>query len=210
MIKTAKALCLSLLLLSGLAEGSTLFHQGWYLGLLGGYGSTNWNKIGTSDTTLQTSLPSGSNDTGLTLGAFIGYDIGRHFGVEFRYQHFSNSKISFGQYNEYAPPPYDAFTMTSQTQSIMLLGKLRAQLFRKWELYSIMGGAFTLRKDQLGDPNGFGGIFGGGTAIHFSKYWQSSLEFYFVTGDATIDLEPARNYLPFLTALSFKISYLFS
>jgi hypothetical protein len=181
-----------------------------YIGVLGGYGSTNWSKIQTDDPTLQASLPSHAKDAGLTWGVFIGDNIGKHYGVELRYQKFANSAISFAKYNEYAPAPdFNPFTMTSKTENYSLLGKLRVMAYPNVELYSILGASYTKRSDTLAKIGGLGGVFGGGTTFVINSHFSNALEFDFITGNASITLMPSTTYQPFLTSLSDKFIYTF-
>ncbi|MBY0377228.1 MAG: hypothetical protein K2Q33_01525, partial [Gammaproteobacteria bacterium] len=167
-------------------------------------------KISSSNDTLQTSLPSDAQDSGNVWGFFIGDNIAKNYGVELRYQKFATSKISFTQYNEYSPAPdFPAFSINSETDSYSLLGILRIPVNNIIELYSVIGGAYTQRKDPLANVSGIGGVFGGGTRIIFNNHFSSSLEFDFVTGNAPINLRPAESYLPFLTSLNYKLIYSF-
>lgn len=213
MTKIAKKFTLAAALLFSGGYSALLLADSWsgvYVGLMGGYGSTNWSKIHTSDDTLQTTLPSQAKDGGAVWGIFIGDNIGKNYGVELRYQRFANSKISFTQYNEYSPPPdFPAFTMTSKTESYSLLGKLRVPVTQNFELYAVMGGAYTERKDELANVYGLAGVFGAGSRIIFNNHISNALEFDFVTGNASINLEPAKSYLPFLTSLNYKFIYSF-
>jgi opacity protein-like surface antigen len=180
----------------------------YYVGILGGYGSTNWSKLATTDENLQLALPSGATDSGATWGVVAGDNINENFGAEFRYQKFADSKISFSGINEYSPD-FEPFTMTSHTESYMLLGKLRVPLNKSFEIYSLMGAGMTYRKDQLNSLHSIGAAIGAGAELSVTTHWHNSLEFYLVTGNATINIEPALYYQPFLTSFVDKVSYYF-
>ena len=205
MIHIIKSLTLCVLLTLGCM--CTAAEYQFYTGILGGYGSTNWTRISTSDPALQASLPKSAQDSGFTGGIFVGDNINQNFGLEARYQHFADSTVSFGytSYHSNDKP----FTMTSKTSAIMLLAKFRLPLGARWEAYSIAGGTFTLRSDSIANVNGLGGVFGGGTDFAFNAHWHNSIEFDFATGNATINELPAKNYQPFLTALVDKVIYFF-
>ena len=210
MIQTAKFFSsVSLLALCINAYTFPAIHQQWYLGTLAGFGTTNWSKITTTDITLQNSLPSHAKDTGLTWGILIGDNINQHYGIEFRYQHYKNSAISFADYNEYAPPPYanNAFTMISKSYNIALLGKLQAQPKSYLNIYSLIGLSYTHRSDRLANIGGLGGFFGAGFTFSICKQWALGPEFDFVTGNEKVTLYPSETYLPFLTSLSVKLIY---
>lgn len=214
MTLTARKLTLSCCVICFLLLSDAACADSWsglYAGIMDGYGSTNWGKISSSDDTLQTSLPSDAQDSGNVWGFFIGDNIAKNYGVELRYQKFATSKISFAQFNEYSPGAdgFPAFSMNSETDSYSLLGILRIPVNNIIELYSVIGGAYTQRRDQLANVSGIGGVFGGGARIIFNKQFSSSLEFDFVTGNAPVNLMPAENYLPFLTSLNYKLIYSF-
>jgi hypothetical protein len=197
-------------LVAVVSHASAHFSQSWYAGLLAGYGSTNWSKIKTDDPTLQNSLPSHADDSGLAWGAFIGDNINSHYGLELRYQHYANSKISFAKFNEYAPPPsFPAFTMSSSSYNIAFLGKLRVQPTPHVELYSLLGLSYTHRQDKLVTLDGLGGFFGAGTRFMVNKHFSLGPEFDFVTGNEKVTLSPAKTYLPFLTSINLKVQYVF-
>lgn len=180
----------------------------FYAGILGGYGSTNWSRLATNDPTLQATLPASASDTGFTGGLFIGDDINQYFGIEIRYQKFADSQIDF-TLNEYNPPDFAPFSMTSKISAGMFLGKLRIPLNNKFQAYSILGGSYTMRSDRLASVNGFGGVFGAGTDFAINTHWHNSLEFDFVTGNAAINETPAQNYQPFLTSFADKVIFYF-
>ena len=179
----------------------------FYAGILGGYGSTNWGRLVTTDLFLEGSLPNSAKDAGFTYGVFIGDDINQNFGLEIRYQNFANSEIGFAN-NEYSPDGAP-FTMVSKTSAFMFLGKLRAPITKNLQAYSIIGGSYTLRSDQIANLKGFGGVFGGGIDLAVAQHWHKSLEFDFVTGNANINEYPAQYYQPFLTAVVDKIIFYF-
>jgi hypothetical protein len=183
----------------------------FYSGLMLGYGSTNWNKLQTSlnpNNGLDFSLPTSTEDSGLVSGVFLGMDLNKYYGAEIRYQHFKDSTIKFEAPNAYHDDLLP-FSMVSKTQSVSFVGKLRIPATAKITLYSLLGGAFTMRQDELGNVSGFGGVFGFGTQYNLNAHWKSSLEFDFVTGNAKISEYPAKDYLPFLTSFNYKLSYYF-
>ena len=212
MIKSAKHYLVTLMFgLVAAFTATNLFASHYYAGVLGGYGNTNWSRIATSDPTLSTSLPISADDDGATWGLFVGDDFSQYFGVELRFQHFADSKISFAQYNEYSSEAegFPAFTMTSTTTSYQLLSKIHVPVSQLVQAYSILGVGATHRSDILRDTTGLAGIFGAGMQYQMSQHVASSFEFDFATGDATVDLKPAQEYIPFLTSFIYKLSYYF-
>lgn len=195
-----------------LTSAATSFaNQGLYVGILGGWGDTNWSRFASNNIILQSSLPESASSQGLMWGVLVGNDFSDHFGAELRYQHFANSTVNFAQYNDYPPagPDFNAFSMSSNVQNIELLSKIQANVTDKLQAYSLLGASYTMRDDILANVRGFGGVFGGGLAFEPNAHWSHSIEFQFVTGNASVDLYPAEDYLPFLTAFSYKIGYYF-
>lgn len=216
MIKNAKVRCFSLAL--GLVAALTATHllaTNYYAGVLTGYGNTNWSKITTNNDFLTVSLPNSSNGEGLTWGVFVGDDFNEHFGAELRFQHFADTRVGFAQYNDYATPDVNgvaqAFSMTSVTTSMQLLSRMRVAVnqAKTLQAYSVLGVSATHRSDTLRQGTGVGGVFGAGMQYQMTQHFASSLEFNFVTGDASVDLKPAVAYIPFLTSFIYKVSYYF-
>lgn len=216
MIKSAKQLITLISLgLVAVITTTNLFATGYYAGVLAGYGNTNWTRISTSNDFLTTSLPDGSRDDGLSWGIFIGDDYSQHFGVELRFQQFADSSIHFARFNNYSTPGTDgiapAFTMTSRTNSIQLLSRMRVSINKSDTLqaYSVLGASATHRSDILRKIAKLSGVFGAGMQYKMTQHFTSSAEFDFITGDAKVDLKPAADYLPFLTTVFYKLSYYF-
>lgn len=215
MIKSAKRFLTILAFgwVTALAVTPLFAHQ-FYMGLLSGYGNTNWSRITTNNDFLTTSLPSGSNGEGITWGVFVGDDFNKHFGAELRYQHFDNSTVEFAEFNNYSTPDAvtgiaPAFSMISKTTSIQLLGRMRVTInaAKTLQAYTVLGASATHRSDVLRHATGLGGVFGAGMQYQMNQHFASSLEFNFVTGDASVDLKPALYYIPFLTTVVYKLSY---
>ncbi len=202
--------------------------KGIYISALGGWGSTNWSKIGIdprapSDDTvgLDTTLPTSTQDQGFAGGVALGWDFAKNFGVECRYLYFSRAKAKFDDLNSYVPPvgPGSPFTLKSQTQSVMLLVKLRAHLWRSFSVFSVLGGAYTMTHyqypsfvitEKIGTGrNGFGGVFGAGLSQRFAKHFAQRLEFDFATGSAPVSMLTVKKYVPFLTTVTYQIAYYF-
>ena len=74
---------------------------------------------------------------------------------------------------------------------------------------SIFGGSYTTRKDILAKRSCIAGIFGFGVGYQYSAHITNSISFNYITGKATIDLTPAKNYVPFLTQITYNLEYHF-
>ena len=154
-------------------------------------------------------MPADTHNTGFLWRYSGGIHLNHIINVEVRYENFPLSKMFFADSNEYDPPSYNPFTLNSSTQNIEMLGQFNIPVYKKFGIYSLLGGSYTMRNDKLEHICGFGGVFGFGTRYRNNKHFQQNLEFEFVTGNASITLYPAKKYFPFLTDITYQIEYYF-
>ena len=84
-------------------------NNGFYVGLMGGYGDTNWKDVGYN------------KDTGVSGGPFIGYNFNKNLATQLEYVYFNPTSASF------------------KTQALALTGKLTVPLYNKINLYTKFG-----------------------------------------------------------------------
>lgn len=180
-----------------------------YTGIIAGFGSTNWSRISTSDPDLQSTLPAQVKDNNTVIGTYLGIVLNSYLNIELRYEHYSSSTISFAQFNEYAPPPFNPFSMKSDTNNWALLSKLKISIAKKWQLNPIFGAGYTTRNDILASQSSIAGIFGLGFSYQLFTHTMCSISFNYMTGKATINLTPAKSYVPFLTQVTYNLEYYF-
>src|SRR3990170_1460750 len=98
---------------------------GFYLGLSGGYGMTNWKNLEGIKTAGVQEF-SVSKDNGAVGRAFLGYDLSRYFAVEFGYSYFFNKTKLAGHGSDGVAGSTTEYSFVKSTQSFDLMGKIKA------------------------------------------------------------------------------------
>ncbi|MBU0745058.1 MAG: porin family protein [Gammaproteobacteria bacterium] len=166
--------------------------SGIYLGIEGGFGMTNWKDR------VEVSIQDTSNDSGVVGRAFLGYDINKYFALETGYTYFFNkAKLKTN----------GAETDNVKTQAIDLMGKIKAPIVDKFDLYAKLGANYLMsRKDNTKNRNNFNVAYGAGAD-------------YYITPNVVVDIEWLRfnghtkhldgKYQPYADAFMVGLRYKF-
>lgn len=197
------------------------FHHPAYVGLLGGFGSTDWSMLvadcnnpwgtfGSScSSTVPSSAPIQAGDKGFVWGAVVGYEIQPHFALEAAYEDFPNTTVVFGDENFYNAS-MSAFSFVSQTDAYSLVGKFMVQIANSGVRgFANAGAALTHRSDMLNNIYHFTPTFGFGFDYVFRRHWMFVTGFQYYCGYGEANLTPAVNYIPFLYSLHVVMAYRF-
>lgn len=178
----------------------------FYLGVSGGYGSTNWQRTVDTDNdpSIQLSAPYKAQDSGAVYALLAGVNWHKYFGAQFIYARPSTAEVYFK-----TPNFYNNITLLrSKTYLYGLAGKLMVPLQDEpITLYSLLGAAYVYRKDTLAHKGKLGGLFGAGVDYTINQHFSAGFEFRFATGDAKVELATADTYVPFIDSYSITLKY---
>lgn len=149
-----------------------------YVGVIAGYGNTNWQEMISLDGVTSTSTPVEAGGSGLTLGAMLGYQINRYFAIEGDYMHFPESHVSFAPNNVYGITSFD-----SNTNDYAVFAKFMVPVgHSKLKIFSEIGPSYVQRNDDMAEKGHFGGGFGVGADYDFNARWFTELNLNYFTG----------------------------
>ncbi|NNM59092.1 MAG: outer membrane beta-barrel protein [Legionellales bacterium] len=178
-----------------------------YIGVLLGYGNTNWDQMVSQDASTATSTPISAGGSGVAEGITLGYAFTRYFTLEGDYTHFPDATLEFSSYSVYRP----LTETTSKTNAYGLFGKFMLPLDNgKWSPFSEIGPGYVQRNDDLAQKGHFGGAFGVGIDYFMTSHWMTELSLQYYTGYGDSTLKPAYDYIPFLYTVNLRIAYRFS
>ncbi len=177
-----------------------------YLGLLFGYGNTNWSELVSQDDLSDASTPTSAKGSGVALGLVGGYEINKYFAVETNVIRFPSSKVKFIRGSI-----YPISSMNSKTYAISVAGKFMVPVGHTGvRAYAEAGPAYIHRADTLADIGRFTPMFGVGANYDFTQHIMGEFNFQYYAGYGKSVDNPAYYYIPFLYTLNFRLAYRFN
>lgn len=185
---------------------NTAFHPA-YVGIMLGYGNTNWDQMISQDLSSSKSTPISAGGSGVAEGLMAGYSLSRYFALEGDFTHYPEANLVFAANSVYQP-----LTQTdSKTNSYALFGKFMLPLGNSgFSPFSEIGPGYVQRNDDLAQKGHFGGAFGVGVDYNINSRWMTELGLQYYTGYGDSTLKPAYDYMPFLYTINLRIAYRFS
>lgn len=187
-----------------------------YVGILAGYGSTNWNSLANHDKDYSdqvlTTVPEKADDTGLDYGAFIGYQFTPNYALEFEYRKFKTSDIFFNYPDSiYVDPAGNRiYDFRSTTFNIALVNKLILPLPNNFSVFSGLGPSMTYRRDELAKRTQEAGVtFVVGANYDVNERVILGIEGDYSSGWGKSEYYPVYHYIPFLYSANLKLAYRF-
>ena len=195
---------------------------GFYLGIAGGYGMTNWKNL-EGLAVNGTKLYSISKDNGAVGRAFLGYDLNRYFAVEFGYSYFFNKPtmdLASGVTNGPFGITASGTKFIKNTQAFDLMGKIKAPVVDNFDLYAKLGVNYLISNlDNVtisGNSSSIRNLnvaFGAGADYYITPNiianieWlrfngKAKFDFNTVTGGQAVDYQP--NTDAFMVGLRYK------
>lgn len=182
-----------------------------YIGLDGGYGSTNWNGLVDAKYAKDgsdVSVPTSAKDGGFVWGIFGGYEFYPYFALEANFKRYSNAYLKFDDSNIYFD--FTPTHMTTRTINFNIIAKVMLPIGNTGiRFYSDLGPAYTYRWDSLANTGHMAATFGAGFNYNFQSHWMAQLGFDYTTGSGKSDNTPVKEYFPFLYSLTAGIAYRF-
>lgn len=188
------------------------FRHPFYVGGIGGYGSTTWQ--GLVPTTydelqaLSISVPIEAKEGGAAWGIYTGYEFSPFFAVEASYMHYPDATIYVDPDSFYSVENENITQFNSRTSTVSLMAKLMIIIPNTTiRAYSGIGASNIHRADLLKDDWLIGPAFSAGFNYHLTEHIMAELGGNYTTGYGESTRRPANNYFPFLYSVAFRLAY---
>lgn len=201
------SLCISAFADDGMnSEGSQNMQHPFYVGVMSGYGNTDWGQLVAKDGVSSYATPLSASGSGAIIGALAGYQVTPYISVEAQYIHYPNTTIAID--NTAGPNKGKASPFSSATNYYAIMPKVLAPFDNDhYEAFGILGMAFVTRSDELANINNFRPTFGLGITDKQSAHWEYSLAFNYTPGTGVASLHAESQYIPYLYAGEIIITY---
>lgn len=204
-------LCASFLWGIALADGIIERHP-FYIGAIGGYGSTTWDGLvpssGNQNLAMSMSTPTEVDEGGAVWGVLLGYEFNPYFALEANYLRYSGAEVSFDTQSLFAFNHNNATSFTTHTESTSLMGKIMLIIPNtRIKAYSSAGLANLHREDIILDDWRISPTFGVGFIYPVTEHFMAELAGNYTAGFGESQLNPADTYYPFLYSATFRLAY---
>ncbi|WP_028388380.1 outer membrane beta-barrel protein [Legionella fairfieldensis] len=194
--------------------GDNLFQRSFYLGAMGGYGSTTWNGLVPTEENqnlaINISTPVKVEEGGGVWGFFVGYEFAPVFALEANYMRYPDANVVFDPISIFSFDNDDLTKFITRTETASLVGKIMLLVPNtKARIYSSIGAAGVHRQDMLIDHWRLSPTFGAGLNYHFTDHLMGELGGNYTAGYGESQLSPADVYFPFLYSVSLRLAYFF-
>jgi hypothetical protein len=196
------------------SESVQQFPHPYYVGILGGYGSTTWEglvpKQAKQNIAMMMSTPVRVKEGGGVWGLLIGYELTPWFALESNYIHYPPARVSFDSSSIFSFEHHDRRGFYTHTETVNLMGKVMLMLPKPgWRLFSSAGIAGLHREDTLYEKWRLVPTFGVGLNVNLSERLMAELAGNYTAGYGESQLNPTETYFPFLYSLSVRLAYRF-
>ncbi|NSL18291.1 outer membrane beta-barrel protein [Tatlockia micdadei] len=190
------------------------FNRAFYLGVLGGYGSTTWRglvpTVENQNSALNLSTPIHVREGGGVWGVLAGYEIIPAFALEASYMHFPKANVFFDPDSLFSFNNNDLVTLVTNTDTLNLMGKIMLPISNtRFRVYSSAGVAGVHRTDILTKDWRLSPTFGGGINYLLNPHIMFEIGGNYTAGYGESQLSPTDSYFPFLYSVMARLSYRF-
>lgn len=188
--------------------------KGFYVGGLGGYGSTTWGGLvpekKNQNMALSMSTPIKVSEGGGVWGVFGGYEFNPYFALEAGYTHFPQARITFDEMSLFSFKYDDLRVFSTATETIQFMGKIMMFIpDTNIRIFSSFGAAKVHREDMLTNQWHLGPTFGVGLNYHFTPHLMGEIGGNYTAGFGESQLNPSDSYIPFLYSTTLRLAYVF-
>lgn len=187
----------------------------FYVGILGGMGSTTWKGLVPSQAeqnlALNMSTPIEAQEGGHVWGGIIGFEVNPFFAFQANYIHYPTARVFFDSISLFSFNHFDLSDFTTRTESISFLGKVML-IFpdSKLRLFSSAGAGMVHRQDMIINDNWhLGPSFEVGLNYPVNDRIMAEVAGNYVAGFGESQLNPTDAYFPFLYSVSIRLAYCF-
>jgi hypothetical protein len=186
----------------------------FYLGGIGGYGSTTWQGLvptqENQNLAISISTPLEVKEGGGVWGFFGGYEFIPNFAIEANYMRYPDAQITFDPISIFSFTNEGITEFTTHTETVNVVGKFMLLLPNsKMRVFSSVGAASVHRKDILTDKWRLSPTFGAGFNFHFTERIMGELGANYTAGFGESRLNPTNSYFPFLYSITARFGYCF-
>lgn len=194
--------------------GTDVTRHPFYVGALGGFGSTTWKGLvptqENQNMALILSTPIEVNEGGTVWGVFTGYEFSPNFSIEANYTHYPEAKVFFDSMSLFSFNNNGQLVFNTQTETVSLMGKIMLLIPNtSIRIYSSAGIADIHRDDILINQWLVTPTFGAGLNYRIMDHLMVELGGNYTAGFGESQLEPTSSYIPFLYSVSLRLAYLF-
>lgn len=192
-----------------------LYKNKYYLGGVGGSGSTTWRGLVPSDenknNAMNISTPILVREGGAVWGLFGGYEITPYFAVEANYMHFPDAVITFDEDSLFAFDNNGMTKLISSTQTGSVIGKIMLIIPNSpFRLYSGAGIAAVWRNDEIGNAHQLSPTFAFGVTLNVNPKLMFEIGGNYTAGYGESEISPVNDYIPFLYSFYGKVALRFN
>jgi hypothetical protein len=189
-------------------------YRPFYLGAIGGYGSTTWNGLvpikGKQNLAINISTPIEVREGGALWGLLVGYEFNSYVALEANYMRFPKATVIFDPISLFSFINDGQTEFISHTESVSLMGKIMFPICNtRMRIYSSAGVAGLHRNDILADRWRVNPTFGVGFNYHFTDRFTGELGGNYIAGYGESQINPTETYIPFLYSISLRLAYYF-
>ena len=185
-----------------------------YVGVLGGYGSTTWQGLVPSDENkndaMLMSTPTEVHEGGALWGVVAGYELSPYFALEANYMRYPDAHIYFDKDSLFAFENDDLLELNTTTQTVAFFAKIMMIIPKtNLRLYSSAGVARIQRSDVISSDWRTSPTFGVGINDNLNSHLLAEIGSTYTAGYGEAELNPAKDFIPFLYSVYAKLAYRF-
>jgi hypothetical protein len=184
----------------------------FYVGANGGYGSTTWiglvPEMENQNIVLSMSTPIEVKEGGGVWGGFAGVEFTPFFALEANYLAYPSATVFFDEDSFFAFENNGQTELNTKTQALSLMAKFMVALPKtKARAYSSLGVGGIHRDDNINNIWIAAPSFAVGLNYVFTEHVMGEVTGNYMSGYGTSELNPAKDYVPFLYAAYARIAY---
>ena len=184
----------------------------FYVGANGGYGSTTWiglvPEMENQNIVLSMSTPIEVKEGGGVWGGFAGVEFTSFFGLEANYLSYPDATVVFDKDSFFSFENNDQTELNTKTQAVSLMAKFMVTLPKtNVRAYSSLGVGGIHRDDEISNIWIASPSFGVGLNYVFAGHVMGEVVGNYMSGYGTSELNPAKDYVPFLYAAYVRLAY---
>ena len=210
----SQILCLTTACQAQILKDNSFKHP-FYIGGIGGYGSTTWSglvsTIEEEQGAVSVSTPINVKEGGGVWGIYSGYEISRYFAIEANYMRYPDATIFFDPETSLFTFFHDGKTQfISHTSAISLMAKIMLIIPNTTiRAFSSLGAANVHRDDMLNNNWLVSPTFSAGFNYSFTEHLMAEFGGNYTAGFGESSLNPTNTYFPFLYSVTFRLAYCF-
>lgn len=192
-----------------------LYEKKYYVGGLGGLGSTTWRGLVPSEANrndaMNISTPITVREGGAVWGLFGGYEVTPYFAIEANYMKFPEAVITFDDDSLFVFEHDGVNYLRSRTQTGSLIAKIMLLIpDSPFRIYSAAGIAGVWRNDDINSSHRVSPSFSFGVTLNVNKYLMFEFGSNYTAGYGESEINPANDFIPFVYSFYGKAALRFN